>query len=69
MTAKNSAAREFVTIEPPKVGSAFPMRLPQVDADGNETAGIKMPATAVPAGDLYRMESALDGDWHAGRVI
>ena len=38
----------IVTIEPPKVGSAFPMRLPQVDADGNETAGIRMPATAVP---------------------
>ena len=38
----------IVTIEPPKVGSAFPVRLPQVDADGNETAGIRMPATAVP---------------------
>ena len=38
----------IVTIEPPKVGSAFPMLLPQVDADGNETAGIRMPATAVP---------------------
>jgi len=38
----------IVTIEPPKVGSAFPMRVPQVDADGNETAGIRMPATAVP---------------------
>jgi hypothetical protein len=38
----------IVTIEPPKVGSAFAMRLPQVDADGNEAAGIRMPATAVP---------------------
>lgn len=38
----------IVTIEPPKVGTPFPMRLPQVDADGNETAGIRMPATAVP---------------------
>lgn len=38
----------IVTIEPPKVGRAFPMRVPQVDADGNETAGIRMPATAVP---------------------
>jgi len=36
------------TIEPPKVGSAFPMLLPQVDADGNETSGIRMPATQVP---------------------
>jgi len=38
----------IVTIEPPKVGRAFPVRLPQVDADGNETAGIRMPATLVP---------------------
>jgi hypothetical protein len=36
------------TIEPPKVGSAFSMLLPQVDADGNETSGIRMPATQVP---------------------
>ena len=38
----------IVTIEPPKVGSAFAMRLPQVDAGGNETAGIRVPATSVP---------------------
>jgi len=38
----------IATIEPPKVGRPFPMRVPQVDADGNETAGIRMPATAVP---------------------
>ena len=29
-------------------GSASAMRLPQVDADGNDAAGIRMPATAVP---------------------
>ncbi|MGO4884420.1 MAG: alpha/beta hydrolase domain-containing protein [Bryobacteraceae bacterium] len=38
----------IVTIEPPKVGSAFAVRVPQVDQDGNDTAGIRMPATAVP---------------------
>ncbi|MGA2132663.1 MAG: alpha/beta hydrolase domain-containing protein [Bryobacteraceae bacterium] len=38
----------IATIEPPKVGRPFPMRLPQVDADGNETSGIRMPATSVP---------------------
>ncbi len=36
------------SIEPPKVGNAFPTLLPQVDSDGNETSGIRMPATAVP---------------------
>jgi len=38
----------IVTIEPPKTGRAFPMFVPQVDADGNETSGIRMPATLVP---------------------
>lgn len=38
----------IVTIEPPELGRAFPMRVPQVDADGNETSGIRMPAVAVP---------------------
>ncbi|MFN7994445.1 MAG: alpha/beta hydrolase domain-containing protein [Bryobacteraceae bacterium] len=38
----------IVTIEPPKIGSAFPMRVPQVDRDGNETSGIRTPAIAVP---------------------
>jgi len=38
----------IVTIEPPKVGKAFPVMVPQVDADGIERAGIKMPEVAVP---------------------
>lgn len=38
----------IVSIEPPKVGSAFPMLVPQVDADGNELAGIRVPELAVP---------------------
>jgi hypothetical protein len=38
----------IVTIEPPKVGNAFPILLPQVDRDGNETSGIRMPEVQVP---------------------
>jgi hypothetical protein len=38
----------IVTIEPPKVGRAFPMLVPQVDADGNETSGIRLPEVQVP---------------------
>ena len=38
----------IVSVEPPKVGAAFPMLVPQVDIDGNETAGIRMPDVAVP---------------------
>jgi hypothetical protein len=36
------------TIEPPVVGAAFPLLLPQVDADGNETDGLRSPELAVP---------------------
>jgi len=42
------ATRGIVTIEPPEVASAFPILVPQVDADGNETGGLKMPGVAVP---------------------
>jgi hypothetical protein len=34
--------------EPPKVGDAFPALVPQVDADGNETSGIRLPELRVP---------------------
>ena len=40
--------RGLVTQEPPRVGSAFPVLVPQVDADGNEMAGIRVPELAVP---------------------
>ena len=39
-----------VTIEPPKVGKPFPTLVPQVDADGNETSGIRLPEVVVPLG-------------------
>lgn len=38
----------IVTVEPPKLGSAFRILVPAVDSDGNETAGIRMPELAVP---------------------
>jgi hypothetical protein len=38
----------IVSIEPPKLGSAFPTLVPQVDRDGNETSGVRMPGVAVP---------------------
>lgn len=36
------------TREPPQVGAAFPLLLPQVDMDGNEIAGLRSPEQAVP---------------------
>ena len=37
-----------VTNEPPRIGTAFPILVPQVDADGNGIAGIRMPELSVP---------------------
>ena len=30
-----------ITLEPPRLGTPFPVRVPQVDADGNEVAGVR----------------------------
>ncbi len=37
-----------VTLEPPRIGPAFPVLVSQVDRDGNEVAGLKLPEVAVP---------------------
>jgi Alpha/beta hydrolase domain len=37
-----------VTQEPPKMGKAFAILVPQVDADGNDIAGVRMPELNVP---------------------
>ncbi len=34
--------------QPPLVGAPFPMLVPQADADGNESAGIRLPQVEVP---------------------
>jgi alpha/beta hydrolase family protein len=31
----------IITLEPPRLGKPFPVRVPQVDADGNELAGVR----------------------------
>ncbi|MDX1982598.1 MAG: alpha/beta hydrolase domain-containing protein [Bryobacteraceae bacterium] len=38
----------IVTHEPPKMGPRFGVRVPQVDADGNDIGGLKTPQVAVP---------------------
>jgi hypothetical protein len=42
------ATEGVVTLEPPRIGTAFPILVPQVDADGNGIAGVKMPELSVP---------------------
>jgi hypothetical protein len=41
-------AKGIVSQEPPAIRSSYPVLVPQVDADGNELAGIRMPELAVP---------------------
>jgi hypothetical protein len=41
-------SKGIVTVEPPRVGPAYPILVPQVDADGNEVAGIRVPELTVP---------------------
>ena len=40
----------IIDFEPPKLGKLFPTLVPQVDADGNELAGIRLPDVTVPLG-------------------
>jgi hypothetical protein len=38
----------ILSIQPPKVGETFPVLVPQVDADGNERDGVRLPEITVP---------------------
>lgn len=38
----------ILSVEPPKVGEAYPVLVPQVDADGNERDGVRLPEITVP---------------------
>ncbi|MFL6351759.1 MAG: alpha/beta hydrolase domain-containing protein [Bryobacteraceae bacterium] len=38
----------ILSVEPPRVGKAFPVLVPQVDSDGNEKDGVLLPEIRVP---------------------
>jgi hypothetical protein len=38
----------ILSIQPPEAGRAFPVLVPQVDADGNERDGVRLPEITVP---------------------
>jgi Alpha/beta hydrolase domain len=40
----------IVAVEPPKEGAAYPLLVPQVDGDGNEVGGLRLPEISVPLG-------------------
>ena len=43
-------SKGIVTIDPPKTGKPFVTLVPQVDRDGNEVSGVRMPDISVPLG-------------------
>jgi hypothetical protein len=44
------ASQGYATKEPPAVLGAFPLLVPQTDADGNDLGGVRLPEVAVPLG-------------------
>jgi hypothetical protein len=40
----------ILSVQPPKVGKSFPTLVPQVDDDGNERDGVRLPQIVVPLG-------------------
>jgi hypothetical protein len=40
----------IVSVEPPKLGKPYPVLVPQVDVDGNDQGGIRLPEIQVPLG-------------------
>jgi hypothetical protein len=38
----------ILSLQPPRVGQAFPVLVPQVDGDGNERDGVRLPEITVP---------------------
>jgi hypothetical protein len=41
-------SKGIIDFEPPKLGKPFPILVPQVDADGNEISGVRLPEQSVP---------------------
>jgi hypothetical protein len=44
------ASSRVITNDPPLVGEPYPVLVPQVDADGNDRGGVRLPEIAVPLG-------------------
>jgi hypothetical protein len=44
------SATRVIAIEPPRTGDPYRVLVPQVDGDGNDVAGVRLPEVAVPLG-------------------
>jgi hypothetical protein len=68
----NFATKGIISQEPPVLGAAYTILVPQVDTNGNELAGIRLPHVAVPLGTFtgwnYTVPRLANLDYLAGLV-
>jgi hypothetical protein len=66
------AKRGVITVDPPKLGPAYQILLPQVDQDGIDEGGIRLPEVAVPLGTFlgwnYELPTLPDFQYLGGLV-
>ncbi len=48
--ARDYTGTRVITIEPPRTGEPYRVLVPQVNADGNDVSGIRLPELTVPLG-------------------
>ncbi|MGH8615782.1 MAG: alpha/beta hydrolase domain-containing protein [Gammaproteobacteria bacterium] len=56
-------AEGIIDKEPPEIGQAFPLRLPQVDAVGNERGGVQGVELRVPLASYFPWSLRVDQSW------
>jgi len=57
-----------ITLEPPRLGKPFPVRVPQVDTDGNEVAGVRSLELLAPVA-TYAPWSLRGGKLSPGELV
>jgi hypothetical protein len=60
--------RGIITLEPPRLGKPFPVRVPQVDADGNELGGVRSLELLAPLA-TYTPWSLREGSVNSGELV
>jgi len=50
-----------ITHEPPRLGAPYQVLVPQVDADGNDLGGVRLPEVAVPLGTFTGWNVSVPG--------
>jgi len=57
------------SLQPPAVGTAYPVLVPQVDADGNDIGGLRLPEVAVPLGTYTGWNLRVPSDGFGSHLV